>query len=329
MIIKREHGAGGEEMDKFLEMTVLKKLLHKKFRNGLGLDELDDSGTFPLNGTHIVFTTDSHTVDPIFFPGGDIGKLAACGTINDLSVMGATPLVMSNAMVLPEGTEFSVIEKILKSMDDICREAEVSIICGDTKVAGETLIITTSGIGTTETVVADTGLTPGDKIIVSGTIGDHGIAIMSHREGIAFETSLKSDVAPLNGMISHILTYDIHAMKDPTRGGLAKALNEFSEKSHVGMQIYEEKVPVKREVKAASEMLGLNYYEIACEGKVVLSVRKDHAEDVLKTLRAHKYGKNAAIIGDVIKGDKVLLKTKVGGRRILEKPIADPVPRVC
>ena len=316
-------------MDKFLHMTVLKQLLHTKFQNGLGLEELDDSGTFPLKGTHIVFTTDAHAVDPIFFPGGDIGKLAVCGTVNDLSVMGATPLVLSNAMVLPEGIEISSIEKILHSMDAVCEEAGVSIICGDTKVAGDNLIITTSGIGITEKVITDTGLKIGDKILVSGTIGDHGIAIMSHREGIAFETALKSDVAPLNGMISSILTYDIHAMKDPTRGGLSKALNEFSEKSEVGIQIYEDCIPVKREVKAACEMLGLNYFDVACEGKVVLSVDKEHAEPVLKALKTHTYGVNASIIGEVVEGDRVLLKTKVGGRRILEKPIADPVPRVC
>lgn len=316
-------------MDKFLKTTVLTTILHKKFKNGLGLEELDDSGTFPLNGYHIVFTTDAHAVDPIFFPGGDIGKLAVCGTINDLSVMGATPLVLSNAMVLPEGIEISSVERVLQSMDSVCEEAGVSIICGDTKVAGDNLIITTSGIGTTENVITDTGLQKGDKVIVSGTIGDHGIAILSHREGIEFETSLKSDVAPLNGMISEILHYDIHAMKDPTRGGLAKALNEFSEKSRTAIQIYEEKIPVRQEVKAACEMLGLNYFDIACEGKVVIACSADHAENIVETLKTHKYGKNASIIGEVLKGDHVLLKTKVGGRRILEKPMADPVPRVC
>jgi len=316
-------------MDKFLKGTVLKKLLHARFKNGIGLEELDDSGTFPLDGTHIVFTTDAHTVDPLFFPGGDIGKLAACGTVNDLSVMGAIPLVLSNAMVLPEGIEVSAVEKILQSMDAVCEEAGVSIICGDTKVAGDNLIITTAGIGIAQTVITDKGVQVGDKILVSGTIGDHGIAIMSHREGIAFETALESDVAPLNGMISTILHYDIHAMKDPTRGGLSKALNEFSEKSEVGIQIYEEKVPVKREVKAACEMLGLNYFDVACEGKVIIAVKEAHAEEVVNVLKTHKYGKNASIIGEVIKGDKVLLKTKIGGRRILEKPIADPVPRVC
>ena len=329
MTIKKEHGAGGEEMDKFLKTVVLKKILHKKFENGLGLEELDDSGTIPLNGKHVVFTTDSHTVDPIFFPGGDIGKLAVCGTINDIAVMGAVPLVLSNAMVLPEGIEISFVERILESMDAVCEEAGVSIICGDTKVAGDILIITTSGIGIAEKVIADTGLEVGDRIIVSGTIGDHGIAIMSHREGIEFETSLESDVAPLNGMISQILKWDIHAMKDPTRGGLAKTLNEFSEKSRVGIQIYEEKIPVKQEVMAACEMLGLSYFDVACEGKVVIAVRQEHADAVAKTLRNHKYGRNASVIGEVIEGDRVLLKTRIGGRRILEKPIADPVPRVC
>jgi hydrogenase expression/formation protein HypE len=329
MIIKKEHGAGGEEMDRFLKNIVLKRLGHTKFKNGVGLEELDDSGTFPLNGTHIVFTTDAHTVDPVIFPGGDIGKLAACGTINDISVMGATPLVLSNAMVLPEGIDSSVIERVLQSMDDICEEAGVCVICGDTKVAGDILTITTSGIGVAEQVITDTGVQEGDKILVSGTIGDHGIAIMSHREGIEFETALKSDVAPLNGMISEILEYDIHAMKDPTRGGLAKALNEFSEKSGVGIQIYEDAVPVRREVRAACEMLGLTYFDVSCEGKVVIAVQKDDAQAVLETLQNHKYGANASILGDVIKGDHVLLKTAVGGRRILEKPIADPVPRVC
>ena len=329
MIIKKEHGAGGEEMDTFLKTTVLTRLIHKKFKGGLGLEEMDDSGTFPFCGKHIIFTTDAHTVDPIFFPGGDIGKLAVCGTINDLAVMGASPQVLSNAMVLPEGIEISSIEKILESMDIICEEAGVSIICGDTKVAGENLIITTAGIGIADKVITDAGLKEGDKILVSGTIGDHGIAIMSHREGIEFETALESDVSPLNGMISQILSFDIHAMKDPTRGGLAKALNEFSEKSKTGIEIYEEKVPVKREVRAACEMLGLNYFDVACEGKVVMSVNTEDAEDVLETLHNHQYGKNAAIIGEVTRGDRVLLKTRIGGRRILEKPIADPVPRVC
>ncbi len=329
MNIKKEHGAGGEEMDKFLKTIVLKRILHNKFKNGLGLEELDDSGTLPLNGKHLVFTTDSHTVDPIFFPGGDIGKLAVCGTINDIAVMGASPLVLSNAMVLPEGIEISSVEKILESMDAVCEEAGVSIICGDTKVAGDSLIITTSGIGIADEVIADTGLEVGDRIIVSGTIGDHGIAIMSHREGIEFETSLESDVAPLNGMISQILKWDIHAMKDPTRGGLAKTLNEFSEKSRVGIQIYEERIPVKQEVMAACEMLGLSYFDVACEGKVVIAVREEHADAVVETLRNHKYGRNASAIGEVVEGDRVLLKTRIGGRRILEKPIADPVPRVC
>lgn len=316
-------------MDKFLKTIVLKRILHNKFKNGLGLEELDDSGTLPLNGKHLVFTTDSHTVDPIFFPGGDIGKLAVCGTINDIAVMGASPLVLSNAMVLPEGIEISSVEKILESMDAVCEEAGVSIICGDTKVAGDSLIITTSGIGIADEVIADTGLEVGDRIIVSGTIGDHGIAIMSHREGIEFETSLESDVAPLNGMISQILKWDIHAMKDPTRGGLAKTLNEFSEKSKVGIQIYEEKIPVKQEVMAACEMLGLSYFDVACEGKVIIAVREEHADAVVETLRNHKYGRNASAIGEVVEGDRVLLKTRIGGRRILEKPIADPVPRVC
>jgi hydrogenase expression/formation protein HypE len=329
MIVKKEHGAGGEEMDIFLKNTIFNQLTHNHLENGLGLLDMDDSGTFPLNGSHIVFSTDAHTVDPLFFPGGDIGKLAACGTINDIAVMGAEPMVLSNAMVLPEGISFTDIEQVLHSMNEVCDEAGVSIICGDTKVAGDNLIITTSGIGISKTIITDSGLKRGDKIIVSGTIGDHGIAIMSHREGISFETSLQSDVAPLNGMISQILTYDIHAMKDPTRGGLAKALNEFSDKSHVGIEITEEAVPVRREVRAASEMLGLNYYHIACEGKVIMGVRADQAADVVEQLHQHSYGKNAAIIGEVIKGDRVLLKTKIGGRRILEKPIADPVPRVC
>lgn len=329
MIVKKEHGAGGEEMDTFLKHTIFTKLTHNRLDHGLGLLDMDDSGTFSLHGLHIVFSTDAHTVDPLFFPGGDIGKLAVCGTINDIAVMGAQPLALSNAMVLPEGTSFTHVEQILTSMNDICEEAGVAIICGDTKVAGDNLIITTSGIGTAERIISDAGLKIGDKIIVSGTIGDHGIAIMSHREGISFETSLQSDVAPLNGMISHILSYDIHAMKDPTRGGLANALNEFSEKSGVGIEIMEEAVPVRREVRAASEMLGLNYYHVACEGKVVMGVQADDAEDVVEHLHGHPYGKNAAIIGEVIKGDRVLLKTRIGGRRILEKPIADPVPRVC
>ena len=328
-IIKSEHGGGGEMMESMIKSLYVKGFSLNSVKGGLGLSDMDDSGTIPFNDGHIVFTTDSHTVTPLFFPGGDIGKLAVSGTINDLSVMGATPLALSSGVIIPEGFPTDNFRKIIKSMDETLKEAGVPLITGDTKVAGNDLFINTSGVGYTKKLLADKCLKEGDLIIVSGTVGDHGASLLSVREDIPFLSNIKSDVAPLNKMIASILPFNIHAMKDPTRGGIANALNEFSKKSNVRIEIKEEKIPVREEVVAICDILGLNFMEIACEGKVLISVAREDADNVLDSLKKNRYGKNAAIIGEVKKGEKVILETVIGGKRILDPPIADPVPRVC
>jgi hydrogenase expression/formation protein HypE len=346
--ITMAHGAGGEVMQDLIKSTILKHLLMKSDAE-IPLDALDDAGAI----NDIVFTTDSHTVKPLFFPGGDIGSLAVCGTINDIAVMGVKPVALSSAFVMEEGLPFSDFEKILASMHHSCEYAEVPIITGDTKVvekgALDKMIINTSAIGIRNEVfernikeikkyrkfderwLKDSNLRAGDKVILSGYIGDHGIALLSFREGYGFESEVQSDVAPLNKMLSEAMKVGgIVAMKDPTRGGLANTLNESSDKSKVGILIEEDKIPIREPVRAACEMLGLDALEIGNEGKAVIAVVKEKVEDVLRALRKTKEGKEAQIIGECkadIKG--VVMKTVVGGKRVVEPPIGDPIPRIC
>ncbi|MBM4240203.1 MAG: hydrogenase expression/formation protein HypE [Euryarchaeota archaeon] len=336
MKIGMAHGAGGEMMQSLISDIILSNITNKRVNGGIGLDELDDGATIPLGDSEIVISTDGHTVDPIFFPGGDIGKLSIAGTVNDISVMGAKPVAIASAMVIREGFPADDLEIILRSMDEVCTESDVAIITGDTKVMEkdklDKIIIITTGIGIVkkDEVKSDSGLEIGDKLILSGSIGDHGISLMSYREGFGFETDLKSDVAPIWEIVEKSLEIGgVKAMKDPTRGGLANTLNELATKSNVGMLINEDNVPVKKEVLAASEMLGIDPYEVANEGKVVMGVEADKAEEILKAIRTTKYGKEAQIIGEVTDDDHVILETSLGGKRILEPPIADPVPRVC
>jgi hydrogenase expression/formation protein HypE len=341
--IQLSHGAGGEDMTRLIKEYILKNF--PSILSEVSLHDLDDSAV--ING--IVFTTDSHTVKPLFFPGGDIGSLAVAGTINDISVMGAKPLALSCACLIEEGFSLKSFEKIIKSLGGTARSAEVPIITGDTKVvekgALEQLMITTSAIGTrTKSLdrnfemagkrkkkwLQDSNLEVGDKIIVSGTIADHGIALLSFREGYGFETQIKSDVAPLNNLIEGALNVGgIVAAKDPTRGGLANTVNEFAEKSQVGLVINEEAIPIREGTLAACEMLGLDPLSIGNEGKVIIAVIPEQCDDVLKALRGHPLGKDAKIIGEVTKTKKVILETVVGGQRILEPPIEDPIPRIC
>jgi len=328
-IIKSEHGGGGEMMETMIRSLYVKGFSLNKIEGGLGLSDMDDSGTIPFSDGHIVFTTDSHTVTPLFFPGGDIGRLSISGTINDISVMGAKPLALSSGVILPEGFPTDQFRKVIKSMNETLKEAGVPLITGDTKVAGTDLFINTSGVGYTKNLISDKGLKEGDLIIISGTVGDHGAAMLSVREDIPFLSNIQSDVAPLNKMIEKIIPYQVHAMKDPTRGGIANALNEFSKKSALRIEIKEEWVPVREEVSSICDILGLNFMEIACEGKVLISVGKEDADTVTNILRKDPLGKNAAIIGEVKKGEKVILETLIGGKRLLEPPVADPVPRVC
>ena len=354
--IKLEHGAGGEGMHELLKL-VLRYFDFNSVSDEDGvkreievpLQALDDSAVVD----NIVFTTDSHTVKPLFFPGGDIGSLSIAGTVNDISVMGAEPLCLSAAFVIEEGFPLDDFERVLESMRRTCEEAEVAVVTGDTKVvergAVEKMVVNTSAIGRrTEALdrnmrevrkyrelagnwLTDSNLRDGDKIIVSGYVGDHGVALLSFREGFEFDTELQSDIAPLNKPIHEVLEVGgAVAMKDPTRGGLANSLNEISEKSNVGILIEEEKIPVRESVRSACELLGIDPLEIGNEGKMVMGVVKEKAEDVLDALRRTEQGKDAAIIGSAtneLKG--VVMKTRVGGKRIVETPIGDPVPRIC
>jgi hydrogenase expression/formation protein HypE len=325
------HGAGGEVMGELLQ--TLTKFKHNN-AGGIGLEALDDGAVIPLNGQNLVFTTDSHVVRPIFFPGGDIGRIAVCGTINDLAMMGGRPIALSCGMIIEEGFEIEDLAKIVASMDDALGEAGANLVTGDTKVmergALDGITINTAGIGIAKIVVRDNGLVPGDMIIVSGTLGDHGIAIMAHREGFDLGEQIKSDVAPLWGMIEKVLDAGtIHAMKDPTRGGFASTINEMARKSGVCIRIKEEKLPIRKNVRSAAAMLGIDPLEVANEGKVVMGVPPSSADAILAVLRMHKYGKDAAVVGTVTKGAHVIMETIIGGERFIEPPIGDPVPRVC
>lgn len=333
MRVSLMHGAGGEAMNDLLK-ELFKEFTLRSSENVYGLEGMDDGAVIRLNGLNIIFTTDSHAVNPIFFPGGDIGKLSICGTANDLAVMGARPLFFSNSMVIGEGFDLKDLKKILKSMDEVLREIGGVLVTGDTKVIEREslngIIINTSGIGIAENPVYDSGLKPGNKIIVSGTIGDHGLCILCHREGFEFETPIVSDVSPVWEVVERALEIGgVTAMKDPTRGGLAAALNEMASKSGVRIEIDEELIPIKETVRSAAEMLGIDPLEVANEGKVVMGVEAEKAEEVLEAIRKTKYGRDAMIIGEVLEGSRVIMRTRVGGRRIVDMPLGDPIPRVC
>jgi hydrogenase expression/formation protein HypE len=325
------HGAGGEVMGELLE--VLTRMEHRN-AGGIGLESLDDGAVIPLGGQNVVFTTDSHVVRPLFFPGGDIGRLAVCGTVNDLAMMGGRPVALSCGMVIEEGFDSADLERIVMSMDAALGECGASIVTGDTKVIEkgslEGIVVNTAGIGIAKNVIRDCTLQPGDAIIVNGTLGDHGMTIMAERAGLSLGSQLRSDVAPLWGLVERALEAgDIHAMKDPTRGGFASAINEMARKSRVGVRIREEQVPIKKSVRSASGMLGIDPLQVANEGKVVMGVRGRDAGAVLAAIQSHPYGRDAAIIGEVVPGSGVILETSIGGERFIEPPIGDPVPRVC
>ena len=325
------HGAGGEVMGELLQ--TLTKFKHNN-AGGIGLEAMDDGAVIPLNGTNLVFTTDSHIVRPIFFPGGDIGRIAVCGTINDLAMMGGRPVALSCGMIIEEGFEVSDLVRIVASMDEALGEAGANLVTGDTKVmekgALDGIVINTAGIGIAKHIVRDNGLMPGDAIIVSGTLGDHGIAIMAHREGFDLGEQIRSDVAPLWGMMEPVLNAGpIHAMKDPTRGGFASAINEMARKSGVSIRIQEDSIPIRKNVRSAAAMLGIDPLEVANEGKVVMGVLPSSVDAILTALHHHKYGKDAAVVGVVTKGSHVIMETAIGGERFIEPPMGDPVPRVC
>ncbi len=329
------HGAGGELMGKLLAESILPKFALKS-AGPIGLDALDDGAALELPPGVPIITTDSHVVKPIFFPGGDIGALAACGTLNDLAVMGARPVALTLALIIEEGFPLADLERILTSIAEVLGGLEVALVTGDTKVMGkgevDGIVVNTTGIGVAETPISDAGLSPGDAIIVTGPVGDHGFALLSAREDFRLDSDLTSDVAAIWPLVARALEVGgVTAMKDPTRGGLAAALNELARKSGVGIEIHEEKIPVRQEVRGLSELLGISPYEVACEGRAVIGVRPNRAERVLVALRGHPLGREAAIIGRAIEKypGKVVLDTGVGGRRFLEMPLGDPVPRIC
>ncbi|MEM4713274.1 MAG: hydrogenase expression/formation protein HypE [Candidatus Bathyarchaeia archaeon] len=346
------HGAGGTVMHDLVKKYVLKYFGGAENTSfEVPLEALDDAAAIG----DIVLKSDSHAVKPIFFPGGDIGRLAVSGTVNDIAVLGAEPHALACGFILEEGLSLTDFEKILVSMQQTCREANVSIVTGDTKVVEKGslggCVVNVSGIGRrTEALeknlavvkrfrgdfearwILDSNLKPGDKIILSGTIGDHGLAILSAQEGLSFGSEIKSDVKPLNRLIQRLLgeAGGIVAIKDPTRGGLADALNEFSEKSKVGILIHEDKIPIRENVRAACEMLGLDPLEVGNEGKIIMGVLREKAEEVLQFLKTTEEGRDAEIIGEATKEfDGVAMQTVVGGKRIIARPLGDPVPRIC
>ncbi len=337
-VVKLTHGAGGSVMDALVRELFLGGFDSRRALDGVGLDALDDGASLRVDGGEVVVSIDGHTVDPIFFPGGDLGRLAVSGAVNDNAVMGAEPVAVLDAMMVEEGYRLSDLRALVRSMNETAREAGVAIISGDFKVMPrghlDGVVIATCGVGILRggRRILDSGARPGDKVIVTGSIGDHGIALMSAREGLEFETELVSDVAPIWSTVRAALDAgEVHAMKDPTRGGVAAALNEIAEKSGVSIWIDEERVPIKEGVKAASEMLGLDPYEVTCEGRAVICVSGGSADSVLEAVKKTRYGADAEIIGEVrpSRPGRVLLRTLVGGTRILRKPLGEPIPRVC
>ena len=333
------HGSGG-----WLTADLIQGLFIPAFGNQV-LARLEDQATVSLSRedggktSRVAFTTDSFVVRPLFFPGGDIGRLAVCGTVNDLAVGGANPLFLSAAFILEEGLPLSDLKRIIDSMRAACDEAGVSLVTGDTKVVdrgkGDQIFITTSGIGLVPEgrELSISAARPGDLIIVSGTIGDHGVAIMSVREGIEFETALQSDCAPLTGLVQLMLSIcpSIRAMRDPTRGGVTSVLNELAIASRVGVRIEEETLPIREEVRGACEMLGLDPLYVANEGKVIAVVPPQEASHLLSAIRTHPRGHNAAIIGEVVSEHPgmVTMRSVVGGERIVSMLAGDQLPRIC
>lgn len=327
------HGSGGKLMHDLVENFFLKKLSNPI------LDKLDDAATLQMGNCNLAFTTDSYVVNPIFFQGADIGKLAVCGTVNDLAMSGAIPKYISSALVIEEGFLFADLEKILDSMVQAAKEAGVTIVTGDTKVVetggADKLFINTAGVGAIPKGVNISGSNAqaGDKVILSGSIGDHGIAVISEREGLEFKTVVQSDCAPLNHLVAEMLkvSRDIRALRDPTRGGLASTLNEFAQQSNVAISIDEEKVPIKEEVLGACEMLGYDPFHVANEGKLIAIVPADRAEAIAEVMQKNRYGKDTQIIGEVMAEPegKVIVNTPVGATRILDMLVGEQLPRIC
>lgn len=327
------HGSGGKLSHQLIERMIL-----PAFRNDL-LEPLHDGAVFSVDRAKLAFSTDSYVVKPIFFPGGDIGKLAVHGTVNDLSMCGARPLYLSAAFIIEEGFSMRDFSLILQSMREAADAAGVNLVTGDTKVVdrgkGDQIFINTSGIGLVQSniTIDPSRAQIGDKILVSGEIAVHGIAIMSAREGLEFETQVVSDTAPLNGLVETIFaaSQSIHVLRDPTRGGVTSALTEIAESSRVGIRLDESSLPINEEIKGACEILGLDPLYVANEGKLLAFVPAADAERVLSAVRPHPLGEKAAFIGEVVPDHPgmVTMKTKIGGTRVVDRLSGEQLPRIC
>ncbi|NHZ84613.1 MAG: hydrogenase expression/formation protein HypE [Planctomycetia bacterium] len=331
--IQLAHGAGGK-----LSSDLIEKIFLPRFGNKT-LDKLEDQAILSNLGERLAFSTDSFVVDPIFFPGGNIGDLAINGTINDVAMSGAKPLYLSVGFIIEEGLSLEILHKIALSMEFAAKQAGVQIVTGDTKVVNkgscDKLFINTTGIGTVPTGVniSAANIRPGDKIIISGTVADHGMAVMTTREDLSFKSQIQSDSAALNGLVDEMLnvSQDIRAMRDPTRGGVATTLNEFAHQSNVGIHLYTDSVPVKPEVKGACEVLGIDPLYVANEGKLIVVVPNEITGDMLQTMRKNKLGKDSQIIGEAIENNPgfVVQSTGLGANRIIDMPIGEQLPRIC
>lgn len=330
-VVLNAHGGGGK-----LTEELIKEVFIEKYNNSI-LSDMEDSAVVNITRPNIAFTTDSYTVKPLFFPGGDIGRLAISGTVNDLFMRGAVPVFLSVSFIIEEGFRIDDLKVIASSMASTCQEAGVKIVAGDTKVVprGEAdgLFVNTSGIGFVPQGVniSIKNARVGDSIIISGTIGDHGMAVLSSREDFTFEPPVESDCAPLVDIVSMLLKFKeaVRVMRDPTRGGVAEVLYNISEASCVGIEIYEEKLPAKPQVISACEMLGLDFLQLANEGKFITVVESSKSEEILKEIRKCRYGHDAAIIGTVNDTGLVTVKTRLGTSRILSRPTGELIPRIC
>jgi hydrogenase expression/formation protein HypE len=326
--IKLAHGGGGSKMQ-----NLINDIFVRNFGNEI-LNAMEDAAKLSGN---LAFTTDSFTVKPIFFPGGDIGRLAVCGTVNDLSMRGAKPLYMSSAFIIEEGFPMEELDRIAASMAEALKEANIIIVTGDTKVVEkgsvDKIFINTAGIG----IIADgidisiKNAKPGDVVIISGNIGDHGMAVMMAREEFDFKGKILSDIAPLNNLVKDILALggDIRVLRDPTRGGVSETLYEIANMSGVGVEIYEEKLPVAPGVKGMCDILGLDYLHLANEGKLIAVVKRESADKAVEMMKKNKYGENAAVIGEINDSGIVTIKTAYGTSRILDRPSGELLPRIC
>lgn len=328
-----DHGSGGK-----VSHSMFSDLILPLFQNH-ELSKQDDGAVLDISGTKLAFSTDSYVVDPIFFPGGNIGDLAVNGTVNDISMCGAVPRFISAGLIIEEGLSIKDLKIILQSMADAAKKAGVKIVTGDTKVVpkgkADKIFINTSGIGVIPPGVDVSGANaePGDKIIVSGTIADHGITVLSTREGLKFDSDIKTDSAPLNRMVQALIRSDcnVHVLRDPTRGGLGTTLNEIAAQSGIGIKINEASLPVRGPVQGICELLGFDPLYIANEGKLIAFVPQEHAQKALEIIKADEYGKDAVIIGEVTKEDpgKVFLQTRIGGLRVVDMLTGEQLPRIC